>query len=81
MINLIGELIQDWRRLDERIAAVSTEIEALDERSKYRPDRLQCGRGGWRQAAKSRPCLKPAPLLIEAADTADRGAARPIARH
>ncbi len=29
MINLIGELIQDWRRLDERIAAVSSEIEAL----------------------------------------------------
>src|SRR3974377_427658 len=29
MINLIGELIQDWRRLDERIARVSTEIEAL----------------------------------------------------
>jgi transposase len=28
-INLIGELIQDWRRLDERIAAVSREIEAL----------------------------------------------------
>jgi hypothetical protein len=35
MINLIGELVQDWRRLDERIASVSTEIEALakqDER-------------------------------------------------
>ena len=29
MINLIGELIQDWRRLDERIASVSTEIEVL----------------------------------------------------
>jgi transposase len=29
MINLIGELSQDWRRLDERIAGVSTEIEAL----------------------------------------------------
>src|SRR5215831_16227773 len=29
MINLISELIQDWRRLDERIAAVSAEIEAL----------------------------------------------------
>lgn len=29
MIHLIGELIQDWRRLDERIAAVSSEIEAL----------------------------------------------------
>jgi transposase len=29
MINLIGELIQDWRRLNERIASVSTEIEAL----------------------------------------------------
>jgi transposase len=29
MINLIGELAQDWRRLDERIAAVSAEIEAL----------------------------------------------------
>jgi transposase len=29
VINLIGELTQDWRRLDERIASVSTEIEAL----------------------------------------------------
>src|SRR6516164_4255166 len=29
MISLISELIQDWRRLDERIAAVSAEIEAL----------------------------------------------------
>jgi ABC-type uncharacterized transport system substrate-binding protein len=28
-INLIGELIQDWRHLDQRIASVSTEIEAL----------------------------------------------------
>src|SRR6478736_8783307 len=32
MINLIGELIQDWRRLDERIASVSTEIEAMAKR-------------------------------------------------
>jgi transposase len=29
MINLLGELLADWRRLDERIAAVSAEIEAL----------------------------------------------------
>ena len=29
MINLISELVQDWRRLDERIASVSTDIEAL----------------------------------------------------
>jgi len=29
MINLISELVQDWRRLDERIASVSSEIEAL----------------------------------------------------
>jgi transposase len=29
MVHLIGELIQDWRRLDERIATVSAEIEAL----------------------------------------------------
>src|SRR6266403_3322543 len=32
MINLIGELIQDWRRLDDRIASVSTEIEAIAKR-------------------------------------------------
>src|SRR6476619_5851969 len=32
MINLIGDLIQDWRRLDERIAAVSSEIEAIAKR-------------------------------------------------
>jgi hypothetical protein len=31
MINLIGELSQDWRRLDERIASVSTEIEAPED--------------------------------------------------
>src|SRR5262249_17246232 len=29
MVNLISELVLDWRRLDERIASVSTEIEAL----------------------------------------------------
>jgi transposase len=29
MLNLISELVQDWRRLDERIASVSSEIEAL----------------------------------------------------
>jgi len=32
MISLIGELIQDWRRLDDRIASVSTEIEAMANR-------------------------------------------------
>jgi transposase len=31
MVNLITELVQDWRRLDERIAAVSAEIESLAE--------------------------------------------------
>src|ERR1700746_3799902 len=31
MVNLIAELAQDWRRLDERIAAVSDEIESLAE--------------------------------------------------
>src|SRR5262245_30059433 len=31
MVNLITELVQDWRRLDERIAAVSSEIESLAE--------------------------------------------------
>src|SRR5262247_1047099 len=29
IVNLIGELIQDWRRLDDRIASVSSKIEAL----------------------------------------------------
>jgi transposase len=28
MVGLIADLAQDWRRLDERIAAVSAEIEA-----------------------------------------------------
>ncbi len=32
MIGLIADLAQEWRRLDERIAAVSAEIEALAER-------------------------------------------------
>src|SRR6266481_5241953 len=31
MVTLIAELAQDWRRLDERIAAVSDEIESLAE--------------------------------------------------
>jgi len=31
MVNLIAELVQDWRRLDERIAAVSADIESLVE--------------------------------------------------
>ena len=31
MVNLITELVQDWRRLDERVAAVSAEIESLAE--------------------------------------------------
>src|SRR5215467_4705461 len=31
MVNLIAELIRDWHRLDERIAAVSAEIELLAE--------------------------------------------------
>src|SRR5881227_3401856 len=29
MVSLVTDLVQDWRRLDERIAAVSAEIEAL----------------------------------------------------
>lgn len=59
MTSLISELIQDWRRLDERIAAVSAEIEALakagcglptaHEHSGCRPDHLQRGGGGDRQ--------------------------------
>jgi transposase len=31
MVRLIADLAEDWRRLDERIAVVSTEIEALAE--------------------------------------------------
>ena len=31
MVNLIAELVQDWRRLDERIAGVSADIELLAE--------------------------------------------------
>src|SRR6266478_4932076 len=31
IVNLIAELVQDWRRLDERIAAVSADIESLVE--------------------------------------------------
>jgi transposase len=31
IVNLISELVQDWRRLDERIAAVSADIESLVE--------------------------------------------------
>jgi len=33
MIGLIADLAQDWRRLDERIAGVSAEIEALAEQN------------------------------------------------
>jgi uncharacterized small protein (DUF1192 family) len=41
MVNLIAELVQDWRRLDERIAAVSAEIEALGAYVKRRGFRLE----------------------------------------
>jgi len=30
-VSLIADLMQDWRRLDERIETLSTEIEALAE--------------------------------------------------
>src|SRR6266545_3499172 len=33
MIGLLTDLVQDWHRLDERIAAVSAEIEALAEQN------------------------------------------------
>lgn len=29
MVSLIADLMQDWRRLDERLEAMSTEIEAM----------------------------------------------------
>src|SRR5262249_25067726 len=47
MVNLIAELVQDWRRLDERIAAVSAENEGLAGQD-----------GGWRAAgAGGRPLI------------------------
>jgi len=59
IVNLIGELVQDWRRLDERIAAVSADIESLVEQDEAcqrvmtvpggRPDHLECRGGGDRQ--------------------------------
>jgi hypothetical protein len=33
MVRLIADLSEDWRRLDDRIAIVSAEIEALHSRS------------------------------------------------
>src|SRR5439155_13720697 len=33
MVGLVTDLVQDWRRLDERIAAVSAEVEALAEQA------------------------------------------------
>jgi len=36
MVNLIAELVRDWHRLDERIAAVSAEIELLRKSVLYR---------------------------------------------
>jgi hypothetical protein len=46
MVGLIAELAQDWRRLDERIAAVSAEIEALAEQRRQlsAPDDRTWGR-------------------------------------
>ena len=35
MVRLIADLSEDWRRLDERIAAVSAEIEALVEEDRH----------------------------------------------
>src|SRR5258708_8534737 len=37
MVHLIAELVEDWRRLDERIAAVSAEIESLAEQDEGCP--------------------------------------------
>ena len=59
MVSLIIDLVQEWRRLDERIAAVSAEIEALaeagrrlrapDDRAGGWPDHLKRRGGGDRQ--------------------------------
>ena len=59
MVRLIADLSEDWRRLDERIEAVSAEIETprrerwqlptLDDGSGCRPDHLQRRGGGDRQ--------------------------------
>jgi LTXXQ motif family protein len=66
MINLIGELIQDWRRLDERIASVSTEIEAMAKRSCQRlmsavADRHDCA-GDDRTDARNAPGVTDLPI-------------------
>src|SRR5437588_1537379 len=45
MVNLIAELVQDWRRLDERIAAVSAEIESLAQQDEG-CQRVMTGPGG-----------------------------------
>ena len=59
MVRLIADLSEDWRRLDERIEAVSAEIETprrerrqlptLDDGSGCRPDYLERRGGGDRQ--------------------------------
>src|SRR5262245_4863602 len=59
MVHIIEDLAGDWRRLDERIDAVSTEIEELvhadegaqvaDERAWHRPAHLQRHGGRHRQ--------------------------------
>src|SRR5262245_33631932 len=59
MVRIVEGLAGDWRRLDERIEAVSAEIaqlahaddgrRAADERARHRPDHLQRHGGGYRQ--------------------------------
>ena len=56
MVRLVADLMEDWRRLDERIADVSAEIEALAAQDEHcqrlmsvpgvGPDHLVCRRGG-----------------------------------
>jgi transposase len=70
MLRIIEDLSGDWRRLDERIEGLSSEIEALarqdqclratDERARHRPAHLDCDRGGdrHRRSIFERPRLR-----------------------
>jgi transposase len=65
MVPLIVDLAEDWRRLDDRIATVSAEIEMLaeagrslptsDDGAGYRTNRLERCRGGDRQWHRLQP--------------------------
>src|SRR6266545_5786521 len=74
MVSVIVDLVQDWRRLDERIAAVSAEIEALAQQD---DSCLSCGRSSIaRKDRRADSRLKARRFVAGRTAGADRGLRR-----